>query len=114
MPQQPPPRPPHQPPQQEPTQQRQTLVEDAVMEDLMTNIKNMNLYESTRYIGEGSLLMIDEDNYGEMIVPQMTKDISEVDNSLKILPNEETVIQLIKLYYDVCIYIYILVTLIKN
>ncbi|RIA81070.1 hypothetical protein C1645_575993 [Glomus cerebriforme] len=102
--QMPQPPPPHQPPQQQHhhqqsiKQRRQALGEDAVMEDLITNIKNMNLYESTRYIGEGSLLMLDEEN-GEMIIPQMTKDISEVDDSLKYLPNQETVIQLIRLYY---------------
>jgi hypothetical protein len=119
MPQQPPP---HQPlqqlpqqlPQQVPRRQPQQFIqqrrhastEDTVMEDLITNIKNMNLYESTRYIGEGSLLMLDEENIGEMIIPQMTKDISEVDISLKILPNEETAIELIHLYYKVYILFY--------
>ncbi|PKC15163.1 hypothetical protein RhiirA5_408539 [Rhizophagus irregularis] len=86
-------------PQQFIQQRRHASTEDTVMEDLITNIKNMNLYESTRYIGEGSLLMLDEDNIGEMIIPQMTKDISEVDKSLKILPNEETASELIRLYF---------------
>lgn len=90
-------------PQQFIQQRRHASTEDTVMEDLITNIKNMNLYESTRYIGEGSLLMLDEDNIGEMIIPQMTKDISEVDKSLKILPNEETASELIRLYFKVYI-----------
>nr|CAG8488052.1 532_t:CDS:2 [Entrophospora candida] len=70
-----------------------------MMEDLISSINNINLYESTRYIGEGSLLMLDEDYNGEMIIPQTQARLSEVDDSLKILPDPQTVEELISLYY---------------
>ncbi|CAG8613862.1 12258_t:CDS:2 [Funneliformis caledonium] len=72
---------------------------DNVVDDLASNIENLKLYESTRYIGEGSLLLLDDDNFGEMIIPQIQPDLSQVNDSLKILPNIETIEQLINLYF---------------
>ncbi|CAI2190509.1 6853_t:CDS:10 [Funneliformis geosporum] len=47
------------------------------VDELASNIENLNLYESTRYIGEGSLLLLDDDNFGEMIIPQTQPDLSQ-------------------------------------
>ncbi|CAG8510027.1 19725_t:CDS:2 [Racocetra persica] len=75
--------------------------EDSEMNDLTLSIENLRLYESTRYVGEGSLLMLD-DNNDEMIIPLMPEvqdELKPVDDSLKYLPNIETVEQLINLYF---------------
>ncbi|CAG8457012.1 9267_t:CDS:2 [Scutellospora calospora] len=72
--------------------------EDTVMNDLTSSLKNLKPFESSRYVGEGSLLMLDDDN-NEMIIPIETDDLSVVDDSLKVLPNTETVEQLIQLYF---------------
>ncbi|RIB03318.1 fungal-specific transcription factor domain-containing protein [Gigaspora rosea] len=75
--------------------------EDSAMNELTSSISNLRLYESTRYIGEGSLLMLDDDN-NELIIPEQQEDFdwSVVDDSLKYLPNLETEVeQLINLYY---------------
>jgi len=47
--------------------------------------------------------MLDEGNNEEMIIPQMQPDLSQVDNSLKILPNFDTIKELIELYFKVFI-----------
>ncbi|CAG8568106.1 14161_t:CDS:10, partial [Racocetra fulgida] len=75
--------------------------EDSEMSDLTLSIENLRLYESTRYVGEGSLLMLD-DNNDERIIPLMPEgqdELSPVDDSLKYLPNIEIVEQLINLYF---------------
>lgn len=77
--------------------------DDTIMDELASDVENLKLYESTRYIGEGSLLMFEGGNDGELIIPQMQPDLSQVDNSLKILPNEDTIEELIDLYFKVFI-----------
>jgi hypothetical protein len=74
------------------------------MDELASDVGNLKLYESTRYIGEGSLLMLEGGSDGELIIPQMQPDLSQVDDSLKILPNEDTIEELIGLYFKVFIY----------
>ena len=76
---------------------------DTIVDELASDVENLRLYESTRYIGEGSLLMLDEGNNEEMIIPQMQPDLSKVDNSLKILPNLDVIKQLIELYFKYCL-----------
>ncbi|CAG8730436.1 1815_t:CDS:2, partial [Dentiscutata erythropus] len=64
------------------TQQVPQISEDSAMNDLTSSINNLRLYESTRYVGEGSLLMLDDDN-NELIIPEQQDDLSVVDDSLK-------------------------------
>ncbi|RIA87712.1 hypothetical protein C1645_273144 [Glomus cerebriforme] len=75
--------------------------DDTMMDELASNVGNLRLYEyeSTRYIGEGSLLLLDGGNNEEMIIPEMQPDLSQIDDSLKILPNTDTIEQLIGLYF---------------
>ncbi|CAG8593112.1 11225_t:CDS:2 [Gigaspora margarita] len=82
------------------TQQVPQPSEDSAMNELTSSISNLRLYESTRYVGEGSLLILDDDNNNELIIPEQQEDLSVVDDSLKYLPNLETEVeQLINLYY---------------
>ncbi|CAG8743052.1 15322_t:CDS:2, partial [Acaulospora morrowiae] len=73
--------------------------QDATIGEITSRMEEMRLYESTHYIGEGSLLMISEEDNGEILLPKDQPNLTEVDDSLKILPNFETVLQLIKLYF---------------
>ncbi|GBB96123.1 hypothetical protein RclHR1_02690008 [Rhizophagus clarus] len=72
---------------------------DTIMDELASDVENLKLYESTRYIGEGSLLMLEGGNDGELIIPQMQPDLSQVDDYLKILPNKDIIEELISLYF---------------
>ncbi|GES77488.1 fungal-specific transcription factor domain-containing protein [Rhizophagus clarus] len=59
---------------------------------------SLKIYESTRYVGTGSLLML-SDGGEEQIIPQFPDDLSSVEPYLKVLPNPETVESLIDIYY---------------
>lgn len=61
---------------------------------------SLKIYESTRYVGTGSLLML-SDGGEEQIIPQFPDDLSSVEPYLKVLPNPETVESLIDIYYKV-------------
>ncbi|CAG8558148.1 7803_t:CDS:10 [Ambispora gerdemannii] len=89
-----------QPPSQE---INQSIVpnEQLRIHELTTAFEELNIYQSTRYIGEGSLLLIgDEDDNKEKFIPQGEQDLSAVRESLKYLPDPETVDYLISLYYQ--------------
>ncbi|KAG9296762.1 hypothetical protein G9A89_001395 [Geosiphon pyriformis] len=71
------------------------------IEELASALEDLNIYQSTRYIGEGSLLLLgDEDDNGEKFIPQGDQDLSAVRESLKYLPDPDTVNCLIFLYYQ--------------
>jgi hypothetical protein len=61
---------------------------------------SLKIYESTRYVGTGSLLML-SDGGEEQIIPQFPDDLSSVEPYLKVLPNPENVESLIDIYYKV-------------
>ncbi|CAJ0843050.1 17381_t:CDS:10 [Entrophospora sp. SA101] len=60
---------------------------------------NLKIYESTRYVGTGSLLMLNETGE-EQIIPQKQDDLSAVDQSLKYLPDPKTAESLINVYFQ--------------
>jgi hypothetical protein len=78
--------------------QTSTSNEDPV-DDLAAQMNSLNIYESTRYVGEGSLLML-SDAEEEFMFPEMPVDLSQVEEYLKVLPNPETVDTLIDVYYQ--------------
>ncbi|CAB4409088.1 unnamed protein product [Rhizophagus irregularis] len=59
---------------------------------------SLKIYESTRYVGTGSLLML-SDGGEEQIIPQYPDDLSSVESYLKVLPKPENVESLIDIYY---------------
>ncbi|CAI2170140.1 14363_t:CDS:10 [Funneliformis geosporum] len=59
---------------------------------------SLKIFESTRYVGTGSLLML-SDGGEEQIIPQLPDDLSSVEPYLKVLPNPENVESLIDIYY---------------
>lgn len=61
---------------------------------------SLKIYESTRYVGTGSLLML-SDGGEEQIIPQYPDDLSSVESYLKVLPKPENVESLIDIYYKV-------------
>jgi len=63
---------------------------------------SLKIFESTRYVGTGSLLMLN-DGGEEQIIPQIPDDLSSVEPYLKVLPNPENVESLIDIYYKVTI-----------
>ncbi|CAG8730794.1 14583_t:CDS:2, partial [Funneliformis caledonium] len=59
---------------------------------------SLKIFESTRYVGTGSLLML-SDGGEEQIIPQIPDDLSSVEAYLKVLPNPENVESLVDIYY---------------
>ncbi|CAG8691007.1 13646_t:CDS:2, partial [Ambispora leptoticha] len=89
-----------QPPSQE-INQSIVANEQLRIQELTAAFEELNIYQSTRYIGEGSLLLIgDEDDNQEKFIPQGEQDLSAVRESLRYLPDPETVNYLISLYYQ--------------
>jgi hypothetical protein len=84
-----------------PAQVSPTSRQDA-MNQVIDSFKDLNIFQSTRYIGEGSLLLLgDDDNNEEKFIPHGEQDLSNIDEGLKVLPDPETVEQLIWLYFEV-------------
>ncbi|CAG8532852.1 4521_t:CDS:10 [Ambispora leptoticha] len=75
-----------------------TQLSDPV-DQLTDGLNGLNLFESTRYIGEGSLLML-SDGGEETIVPQTPTNLSQVEPELKLIPNPAAAKYLIDLYYQ--------------
>nr|CAG8622926.1 15417_t:CDS:2 [Entrophospora candida] len=70
------------------------------IEELTNQLKSsLKIYESTRYVGTGSLLMLNETGEEQMI-PQPQDDLSVIEPYLKIMPNPETAESLIDVYYQ--------------
>ncbi|CAG8561981.1 11644_t:CDS:10 [Ambispora gerdemannii] len=69
------------------------------VDKLTDELNSLNLFESTRYIGEGSLLML-SDGGEETIVPQTPTNLSQVEPELKLIPNPVAAKYLIDLYYQ--------------
>ncbi|KAG9287910.1 hypothetical protein G9A89_017505 [Geosiphon pyriformis] len=68
--------------------------------DQLTNeFDSLNPFESTQYIGEGSLLML-SDVGEETILPQKPTDLSQVEPELKIIPEPVAAKYMIDLYYQ--------------
>ncbi|CAH1761239.1 3012_t:CDS:2 [Entrophospora sp. SA101] len=70
------------------------------IEELTNQLKSsLKIYESTRYVGTGSLLMLNETGEEQMI-PQPQDDLSVIEPYLKIMPNPKTAESLIDVYYQ--------------
>jgi hypothetical protein len=71
------------------------------MNKMIESFNDLNIFRSTRYIGEGSLLLLgDDDNNEEKFIPHGEQNLSNIEDGLKVLPDPQTVEELIWLYYE--------------
>ena len=81
----------------------QNTSENDMMEELTSVFDDLTLYQSTRYIGEGSLLLIGStDDNGEKFVTEPNQCLAEVDEEgLRALPTFQTAKEYVDLYLKV-------------
>jgi len=80
----------------------QNTNEDVMMEELASALDDLTLYQSTRYIGEGSLLLIGStDDNAEKFVIEPNQCLAEVEEGLRALPTFQTAKEYVDLYLKV-------------
>ncbi|CAG8475411.1 5165_t:CDS:10 [Paraglomus occultum] len=75
------------------------MLENNALDQLTDKMESLNIFESNQYVGEGSLLLLN-DGGDELILPRCPANLSQVEQDLKCLPGAEIVDLLIDLYYQ--------------